>query len=465
MRTWRIAAAVVGFAVYVIWDGRRISTRKRNSRIAKGKRFVVVGAGFAGVEAANELARQLPESGSGGDAEIVLIDQRDYLLFTPMLTEAVGARIEPHHIIVPLRSFSRRIQLVRAEVSHIDLANRTVTFRDGKTGPVYGDYLVIALGATSNFHHLPGVEDAAYTLKSLDDAEGIRRNAMEMVKSASEEEDAEKRKAKLTFVVAGGGYTGVEAIAALNELVRDSVRQFPSLHGAAIEMTLAEPADRIMSEVTEDLASYSQKQLEKDGIRILLKVGVKGVRDDEIELTNGEHIRASTFIWTAGVHASPVVSQLGAATGKGGTLKVNGYLELTDRQGVWAAGDCAEVPRPDGKGSYGATAQNGSREGKLAAQNILRSLRGEAQKPFRYTPIGELALVGKHRGVARVYGMNFSGMTAYLMWRAVYIMKMPSMKQRLRVLVNWCADVVLGPAAEYQLSSAHSERNKMQAQR
>jgi NADH:ubiquinone reductase (H+-translocating) len=465
IRAWRLAAAVAGLAGYVLWDGKKMSNRKRNSRMARGKRFVIVGAGFGGTEAARELARQLPAEGRG-EAEIVLIDQRDYLLFTPMLTEAVGARIEPHHIVVPLQSFSPRIRLVQGVVSHIDLKTRTVTFTDQNIAPVTGDFLVISLGALSNFHHVPGVEQVAYTLKSLQDAYAIRRNAVEAVRSAAQEDDPEQRSAKLTFLVAGGGYTGVEGIAALNELVRDTVAQFPSLEDAPVRVVLAEPMDRLMSEVTPDLAAYAQKQLEKAGIRVLLKVGIKGVENGVIELANGERIRAHTFIWTAGVEPNPLVSQLGAPIGKSKGLKVNGCLELVETENVWAVGDCAEVPKPDGNGTYGLLAQNALREGKLAAENMLRVMRGEQQKPFTYTPIGELALVGRHKGVARVYGFNFSGLTAYMMWRAVYIVKLPSLAQRLRVLGDWCLDVCLGPAAEYQMWSMDPQLiNEKPAQR
>ena len=460
---WKIgSAAAIGF-LYAVWDGRRISERKRNSRLARGKRFVIVGGGFAGTEAAAELTRLIPDAND--NAEIILIDQHDYLLFTPMLTEAVGARIEPHHIIVPLKSFSSRVRLARGVVSKIDLATRTISFQNELPKPITADYLVISLGAISNLHGIPGVQDGAYTLKSLDDAYGIRQNAMAMVKAASAEKNADDRQANLTFVVAGGGYTGVEAIAALNEFVRDSVAQQPSLNGTPVRMVLAEPMERLMSEVTPDLASYSQQQLEKADIRVLLKVGIKEVNGDEIELSNGERIRASTFIWTAGVEANPLVAQLGAPVGKSKGLKVDGHLAVTEFDSVWAVGDCAEVPKPDGKGAYGATAQNASRQGKLVAQNIVSVLRGEKQKNFTYTPIGELALVGKQRGVARVYGMNFSGFTAYMLWRAVYIMKMPSTSQRLRVLSDWCLDLMLGPAAEYHLSSAQDKKHLAEAQR
>lgn len=461
---WKVGAAVVAAAAYVIWDGRRVSARRRNAQLARGKRFVIVGGGFAGVEAARELVRLLPETGSD-DAEVILIDQHDYLLFTPMLTEAVGASIEPHHIIVPYRSFSPRIQAVRGAVGGIDLHRRTVTFANDHLDPITGDYLLLALGASSNFHGIPGVEDASFTLKSLDDAYGIRENAMEMVKAAAEETDAAKRQANLTFVVAGGGYTGVEGIAALNELVQESVAQHPALEGTRVNMLIVEPMKRLMSEVTPDLASYAQKQLEAAGIRVLLQVGIKGVDGNEVELANGERLRAQTLIWTAGVQANPLMPQLGAKTGKSKGVRVTGSLEVPGFDRVWAVGDCAEIPKADGQGTYAATAQNASREGKLAAQNMIRHLRGEAPEDFTYTPIGELALVGKRRGVARVYGMNFSGFLAYAMWRAVYIMKMPSMAQRFRVLGDWTLDFLLGPVAQYHVASAHSKKDLAEAQR
>ncbi len=458
---WNFGTVLAATIACTVLIGRKAADRKRNAQLAKGKRFVIVGGGFGGTGAAGELARLLPEAGD--NSEIILIDRNDYLLFTPMLTEAVGATIESHHIIVPLKSFSSRIHVVKGVVKAIDLATKTVTFEDEKLQPITADYLVLSLGSTSNFHGIAGVEDAAYTLKTFDDANGIRQNALEMVKAASAEKDPDTRQANLTFVMAGGGYTGVEGIAALNELVRDAVAEYPALDGTPVRTVLVEPADRLMSEVTEDLATYSQKQLEKAGVRVVLKVGIKGVKGDELGLANGERIRASTLIWAAGIRPNHLVSDLGAATGKSKGLKVNGTLALPDVPGVWAMGDCAEVPTPDGKGHYAPTAQNASREGTLVAQNIVRSMRGEQQKPFKYTPVGELALVGKRKGVARVYGMNFSGFIAYTMWRGVYLMKMPSMAQRLRVLSDWSLDFFLGPTGEYRAFSAHSGKKLVEA--
>lgn len=439
---WKVGAAVAGGFAYSIWDGHKISERKCNSRLARNQRFVIVGGGFAGTEAARELAKLIPDGG-----EIILIDQHDYLLFTPMLTEAVGAQVSPHHIAVPLKTCSSRIKVITAKVKEINLSNRSVVLNGDKERVITADHLVIALGASSNFHGIPGVEDASFELKTLDDADGIRKNAVAMVKAAADEQDPVQRKAELTFVVAGGGYTGVEGIAALNELVRAEAVHYPSLADVAVRTVLVEPLKRLMSEVTPDLAAYSQEQLEKAGVEVKLQVGLKSVNGDLVELSNGEQIRTKTLIWTAGVRANPLVSDLGVPTGKANAIKVNECFAVEGKPNVWAVGDCAEIPVPGKKGTYAPTAQNATREGSLVAQNIVRSLRGEELKPFRYTPVGELALVGRHRGVARVYGMNFSGFTAYAMWRAIYIMKMPSAAQRLRVLSDWFLDTTLGSVA------------------
>ena len=441
----------IGVAACVGWDLiKRISTR-HNRGIAKGKRFVILGGGFAGVEASRELERLLPEPDNG---EIVLVNQTDYLLFTPMLTEAVGGEIEPHHIIVPLKSYTRRTKIVVGQVASIDLKNRMVSVGGLEKQTLRADQLVISLGASSNFHHVPGVEQSAIQMKTLADADRVRRGALALVKAAAREHDPAERDAMLTFLVAGGGYTGVETIAALNEMVRETVASYPGLADAQIRMIIAEPLGRLMSEVSEDLAAYSQQQLEAAGIRVLLKTGVRSAQGDLIELTNGEKIRARTFIWSAGVEANKLVGHLNAPKGKSKGLKVTAELALKEFEGVWAIGDCAEVPLPDGKGNYGATAQNATREGKQAARNIVRLLRNQPLQPFRYTPIGELALVGRRRGVARIYNQNFCGFTAYVLWRMVYFAKLPTLTQRIRVLSDWFLDAVLGPNAKFHYLSA-----------
>ncbi|MFL6463360.1 MAG: NAD(P)/FAD-dependent oxidoreductase [Bryobacteraceae bacterium] len=435
-------------------------SKKRNAGVAKGRRIVILGAGFAGVEAGKELARLLPDESNG---EIVLVSKNDYLLFTPMLTEVVGGTIEPHHIIVPLQSFSQRIKRIIGEVKGIDLHTRTVFLEGADTDTITADQLIICLGSSANYHHVPGAEENAVTMKTLEDAYGVRQSALSLVKAAAREGKEEERKAMLTFVVAGGGYTGVETIAALNELVRESVSDYTHLDESEVQMVIAEPTERLMAEVTPDLAAYSQEELERAGIRVLLKTGVKSAHGGTIELTNGEQIRARTFIWTAGVEPNTLAMQLPAPKGHSKGLQANNCLALENFSGVWAVGDNADVPQPKSKSSYGATAQNATREGKLVARNVVRQLKGKPLQPFTYTPIGQLALVGRYRGVALVYGFKFSGLIAWAMWRAVYLAKMPSLKQRLRVLADWCMDLLLEPVGESHFAAIPSSHTQTAA--
>ena len=431
----KVVAVGLSLLAYLGRDIYAKLRRKRNAGLAKGKRIVILGSGFAGVEAARELARLLPDENNG---EIVLVSKNDYLLFTPMLTEAVGGGIQPHHIIVPLQSYPHfnRVKRVIGEVKGIDLHTRTVSLEGAETDTIKADQLIICLGSSSNYHHVPGAEQNAVTMKTLEDADGVRHSALALIKAATGERDKEQRKAMLTFLVAGGGYTGVETIAALNELVHETITTYTNLDKAEVQMIIAEPAERLMGEVSPDLAAYSQKELERAGVRVLLKTGVKSAHDGVIELSNGERIQARTFIWTAGVEANTLTMQLDAPKGHSKGLKVNNCCALEDYTGVWAVGDNADVPKPDGKGNYGATAQNALREGTLVARNVVRQLIGEALQPFTYTPIGQLALVGRYRGVALVYGFKFSGLIAWAMWRAVYLAKMPSLKQQIRVLTG-----------------------------
>lgn len=405
----------------------------RSRNLAKGKSIVILGAGFGGREAARELARLLPGRDNG---QITLVDQRPYLLFTPMLTEAAGGDVEPWHITSSVDLLPSRVRFVQGTIESLELGTRSVALQNQNA--LQADQLLIALGSASNFHHAKGVEEVAFTMKSLEDAEAVCRHALQRVSEAEQEQDPGRRKSLLTFVVAGGGYTGVETMAALNDLVRDEVKRRPALNPAEIRMMIVEPLERIMLEVTPDLADYAQQQLEARGVEIALRVGIREATPDMIRLEDGREIRSGTLIWTAGVMPSSVVQKVDGPKGRQHGLKVEATLAVPGKPGVWAVGDCAEIPQEGSGGkNYTPTAQNATREGVHVARNIVRSLRGEPLKPFRYTQIGELALVGRRRGVARIYGWNFSGFIAWAMWRAIYLSKMPGILQRLRIASDW----------------------------
>ena len=450
-------------SLYTVWSAlRRLEQRSANAALGRGKRFLILGGGFAGAAVAGELARLLPGADNG---EITLVDQDNYLLFTPMLTEAAGGELETRHIVSPLRSLAPRVRFIQGCVTSIDLqakglGQQCVEAETGVPGldpgkqTLSADHLVFALGSVTNFHGTPGAAEHSISMKSLADARKAFGRVSACLESAQLETDEAKRKELLTFVVAGGGFTGVETMAAINDLVRDQAAKFVSGGAAEVRTVIVQPGPRLLPELSEELAAYTLKKLKERGVEVMLNTSITAASETSVTLGTGESIPARTFIWAAGVTPNPLLEKLPAKKGKHHGLVVEGSCQVADFEGVWALGDCAEIPDPASKGTYAPTAQNATREGKLVAQNIVRVLRGEPAKPFRYTAIGELALVGRHSGVARVYGMNFSGLIAWAMWRAVYLAKMPSVGQQVRILCDWLLDGLFGRVPEPLSTSA-----------
>ncbi len=396
----------------------------------QGARVIVVGGGFGGWYAAKRLARVLPAGCS-----ITLVDRVPYLLYTPMLTEAAGRSVSSRHIVAPNRTLPSRVKFVRAEVRAIDTRARTVTLADGTS--LAADHLLIALGSTTNYRGIDGAEQHSVSMKTLDDARRVMTVAQSNVERASKTADLAERKRLLSVVVAGGGYTGVETVAAINDLVHDTARR----HGIAaseLSVTLVEPSKRLMAEMPETLASYGNKQLERDGIRVLLGVGVQSVKSDALVLTNGETLATGLTVWDTGIVPSPLIAGLDCTRGKKGGIATDSTFRAEGLTNVWAIGDCAEIPKPYAEGKFfEPTAQNATREGPLAADNIAASMRGRKVKPFEYKQIGELAVLSRYAGVANVFGMQFKGFFGFLMWRGVYLMKMPGLTQKAAILLDW----------------------------
>ncbi len=304
---------------------------------------------------------------------------------------------------------------------------------------------MIAVGSVPHYYDIPGLKEHSLTNKTLEEAAAIRKRVLAVLERANTEQDEKLRHALLTIVVGGGGYTGVETIAAINDLVRDHLPDYPNLLQEDVHILLFETADRLMMELSAaDLAAYAQEKLEQRGVEVRLNTTLAEAGEDYIKFENGERVETHTLIWAGGVTPDPVVETLGVKVGKHKGIVVDACCAVPDHPGVWAVGDCAEVPMPDEDKTYAPTAQNAQREGAQAARNIVAVLRGEAPQPFEYTPIGELAIVGKRSGVAEVYGMRFSGITAWAMWRVIYLAKMPGMGQRVRILLDWTLDTLIG---------------------
>lgn len=434
---------------------REQQTRTAAPLVQRGKRIAILGGGFGGLYAARELGALLPNA---GDAEITLIDDQNYLLFTPMLTEVAGGELDISDIVHPLRGSAPRVRFVQGRVETVDLNARTVTYIESAidaalpemTRTLPFDQVVFALGSVAAYHDIPGVREHSLNMKSLRDAAAIRNRLLRLLERADQETDPQQRRALLTVVVGGGGFTGVETMAAVNDLLREGIRRFPNLGADDVHTVLAEPGDRLLPEISADLAADAQKELERRGVEVLLKTKVMSAGDGYVELDKEARIETHCLIWAGGVAPSPVLKDLPVPHGKHGGLVTDACFRVPGQEGVWAIGDCAEIPNPDNQGKRAPTAQNATREGTHVAQNLVATLRGQQPTPFTYTPIGELAIVGKRTGVAQVYGVHVRGLPAWAMWRLVYLTKIPDWRQRVRILANWGLDLAFGrDLAEY----------------
>jgi NADH:ubiquinone reductase (H+-translocating) len=419
--------------------------------MSQGTHIVILGGGFAGSAVASTLARLMPEKAS---CDVTLVDANNYLLFTPMLTEVVGGEVGEHAIVAALRSLEPRVRFEQGSVTHIDTDARTVDISIGgqegipaTTTQLHADHLVIALGSVTNFHGIDGLQDHSFTVKSVVDATRIRARALALLERADAEPDSTTRRALLTFVVGGGGFSGVETMAALNDLVRSELKHYPHITEDEIRMVIVEPGHRLLPELDEGLASYAQQELESRGVEVHLETSITGATDTAVHvkpaIAGNARVPAHTVIWTAGVIPSPCIRSSGAPLGKHHGIEVDACCRVKGKANVWALGDCAEIPNGTGS-SYAPTAQNATREGALVGHNIVASMRGEPLEPFNYTPIGELAIVGKRAGVASVYGIHLSGVLAWAAWRGIYLAKTPSTRKRLRIAAEWLLDLVVG---------------------
>lgn len=414
--------------------------------------IVILGGGFAGRSTARELAALLKPH----DPKIILIDQNDFSLFTPMLTEVAGGEVDGPDIVASLHQLPEGIQFIQGHVEDIDVSQKRVVVCLGAGAErvpaerriITASHLVIALGAVTNFHNIPGLAEYALTMKTVDEAKAIRNRAVALLQRAAEESDTGRRGALLTFVVGGGGFSGVETAASLNGFLRDVCATFPPLQPTDIRVVLVQPGERILTEVSPELASYAHAQLTRRGVAIMLRSSITAAGDGWIEIhdPNGSEQRLETFtlIWAGGVTPSPIVQSSSAQLGPHHGIVTDHHCAVPGQPGVWALGDCAEIPQPGGKGTYAPTAQNAEREGPVVARNVAAALHGSQPEAFTYRPAGEMAIVGRRAGVASLYGLHVAGFVAWAMWRVVYLAKLPTAEKRARVAVDWAFDVLFG---------------------
>jgi NADH dehydrogenase len=404
-------------------------------------RIVILGGGFGGLYAALRLEKTLARDPK---VEILLVNRDNFFLFTPMLHEVAASDLDLTHIVNPVRKLLKRVQFFDGDVDDIDLPGRKVVVSHGAehhSHELKYDHLVMALGSITNFFNLPGLQERAVTMKSLGDAIYLRNKLIAHLEEADFECCALERQELLTFVVAGGGFAGVETIASLNDFVREALRFYPNLREEFVRVVLVHPGPVILPELGEKLGAYAQTKLAARQVEIRVNTRVTGVSERGVELSDGSAIPTKTLVWTAGTSPNPLLEKLPCPKERG-RLLVNEFLEVPDWPGVWALGDCALVPdRQSGK-FYPPTAQHALREGKVLAENLMATVRGGRKKPFVFTTIGQLATIGRRTGVANIMGVNFSGFLAWWLWRTIYLSKLPRFEKKVRVALDWTLDLL-----------------------
>jgi len=414
----------------------------RVTRKPRKKRIVILGGGFGGVYAAMQLEKLLARENA---VEVCLVSRDNFFLFTPMLHEIAASDLEITNIVNPLRKLLRQIEVIVGDVHQIDLpAQRVLISCDPHNYPqqIGYDHLVLALGSVTNFHNLPGSAEFALPMKSVSDAIRLRAQVLRHMEEANSQCNLSDRQSLLTFVVAGGGFAGVETVAALNDFVREALPFYPSVREEMLRVILVHSGPVILPELGEALGRYTQKVLTGRGVDIRLNTRVKGVTEENVSLVDSSSIPTRNLVWTAGTAPSPLIFSLPCMKA-GGRLLVDQFLRVPDWPNLWAVGDCAFVPdmRNPGK-SHPPTAQHAMREGKIVAQNIVAALVDRPLKSFSFRTIGLLASIGRRMGVARIFGFNFSGFFAWWLWRTVYLSKLPGLDKKIRVAFDWTLDLL-----------------------
>ncbi|MGN6735408.1 MAG: NAD(P)/FAD-dependent oxidoreductase [Candidatus Binatia bacterium] len=409
---------------------------------AAKKRILILGGGFAGAYTALHLERQLRDA---PDIEIALVARENFVLFTPMLAEVAGCDLEVTDIVQPLRKMLRHSRVMIADAESIDLVKKQVRIRHSGLAHTYDipyDQLVLALGAVTNFYRTPGLEEHALTMKTLGDAILIRNRVIDALGVADNVPDETERKTRLTIVVAGAGFAGVETAGAVNDLLREAMKFYAKLTPDMARVVVVHPGEVILPELSESLGRYAEKRLALRGVEIRPKAKVTGYDGNEVSLDDGTKIATRVLIWTAGITPPPLLASLPCAIQRGRVV-ANDCLQVPNWPGVWALGDCALVPDPLNPGKfYPPTAQHAIRQAATLAGNIVSSMRGQSLQPFKFKIIGLLAVIGRRHGVAEILGWQFSGLIAWCLWRAIYLSKLPGLQKKVRVAIDWMLDLI-----------------------
>jgi NADH dehydrogenase len=416
------------------------------------KKIVILGGGFAGLECTRKLEKFFKNN---LEIEIVLVSEDNFLLFTPMLPQVASGMIETRHIVMPIRTIIKKAIFYEGRVKNIDPYGKIVNLwgsRDKRGISIHYDFLVVALGSETNFFGMSDLEKNAYQMKTLNDAVLVRNRIIDMLEQAENETNPILKKSFLTFVIVGGGFAGIETAGELMDFLLDVRKYYPNIKREDIRVIVLEALQNILPGFSESLAKFAQEKLSGRGIEIKLQTAVTSFNGDEVMIKRSDidkdaiddsmvsSIQSKTVIWTAGVTPVNTIKRSLFKTDKGKII-VDDNLEVVDFSGVFAIGDCALFLDPNTQRPFAPTAQIAEAQAKVAAKNLYSLIKNKEKTKFVYESKGQMAIIGKRTGIASFLGMNIHGIVAWLLWRNVYLSKIPTWDKRFRVFLDWTADV------------------------
>jgi NADH dehydrogenase len=404
---------------------------------------VILGGGFGGLYAARKLERRLPPHA----AKVTIVTDVNFMLYTPLLPGAGAGTLEPRHVVVPLREHLSRTDLLLGRVTGADPDRNIVNVRtaEGQDREVPYDQLIIALGSVSRTMPVPGLREHAVGFKTLSDAIALRNQIIHTLERAESVEDEAQRRALLTYVFVGAGYAGLEGLAELQDFAADVVDLYPRARVDGLRFILVEARERVMPEISADLAAFATSELRKRGIDVRTSTTVERISADSVELSDGELVPCRTVAWTAGVRPAPVVAELGLPLDKGGRIVVDRFCRVDGRDNVWAIGDAAAVPDPARAGQpTPPTCQHALRQGRTVAGNVAAALGAGRAKPFTYKTLGVFVDMGHQKAVAETLGIKWRGFPAWFLARTYHLAMMPGIKRQLRLMIDWTVDLLFG---------------------
>jgi NADH dehydrogenase len=406
--------------------------------MARNARIVIVGGGYVGMYTALRLQRKL----GADEASVTVVDPQANMTYQPFLPEAAAGSIEPRHVVVPLRKTLRKCHILTGRVTAISRERKEVTVESsaGNVSQLGYDVLVVAPGSVARTLPIPGLAEQGISFKTVAEAIYLRNHVLSRMDDASSTIDRELRRKLLTFLVVGGGYAGVEALAELADMSRYASRYYENIEESDLRWVLVEAAGRIMPEVSAPMGEYTVKQLLQSGIEVFLDTRVKSMEGGHVVLDDGTEFDADTIVWTAGVKPNPMLANTDLPRDDKGRVICSAELQVEGSPEVFSAGDCASVPdlsKDDPEAKTSPSAQHAVRQAKQLADNIVAHLREQPLKPYKHSYAGSVASLGLYKGAAEIYGIKLKGFVAWFMHRTYHLSRMPTFNRKFRVCSDW----------------------------